>query len=151
MTDLLVPLYALPDPPPLPDGLEIRPALPPERHVVCGFVGRHFGPGWVSECETGLSAQPVRVLIALEGGALAGFACYDVTARGFFGPTGVDPARERRGIGKHLLLRALARLRDLGFAYGIIGAAGPVDFYRHVCGAIEIPDSHPGPYRGLLK
>ena len=143
MPDMLIPLYRLPDPPPLADGLVIRPVLPPEAHLVIDFVTRDFHAGWVSECHVGLMAQPCKVLIALQDGKLAGFACFDVTIRGFFGPTGVDPAFERCGIGKQLLLRALSRLRDMGFAYGIIGAAGPVDFYRKTCGAIEIPDPLP--------
>lgn len=151
MSDLLVPLYALPTPPALPEGLVVRPALPPEHHVITAFVGKHFSPGWVSECTVALAARPARILVAIENGELAGFACHDVTARGFFGPTGVDPAKQGRGIGRHLLLRALDALKSDGFAYAVIGAAGPVDFYVKTCGAIEIPNSTPGIYRGLLR
>ena len=150
MPDMLVPLYALPTPPPLPHGLVIRPTIPPEAEIVVRFVTKRFGEGWASECRVGMSAQPSKTLIALQDGALVGFACFDVTARGFFGPTGVDPAFERRGIGKQLLLRALARLRNDGFAYGIIGGAGPVAFYETACGAVEIPNSTPGIYDGML-
>lgn len=150
MPDLLVPLYDLPPVPALPAGVAIRPALPFESHVLLSFVAAHFGPKWVSECTTALAARPARVLIATEGQALLGFACHDVTARGFFGPTGVDPAARGRGLGKALLLAALHQLRSDGFAYGIIGNAGPVEFYQRTCGAAIIPDSDPGAYGGAL-
>ncbi len=150
MTDLLVPLYKLPPVSALPLGVAIRPALPFESHVLLAFVGSHFGPKWVSECTTALAARPARVLIATEGQRLLGFACYDVTARGFFGPTGVAPDHRGRGLGKALLLAALHQLRVEGFAYAIIGNAGPVDFYQRTCGAIVIPDSDPGAYGGAL-
>lgn len=150
MPDLLVPLYNLPPVPALPVGVAIRPALPFESHVLLEFVAAHFGPKWVSECATALAARPARVLIATEGAALLGFACYDVTSRGFFGPTGVDPDARGRGLGKSLLLAALHQLRAEGFAYGIIGNAGPVAFYQRTCGATIIPDSDPGAYGGAL-
>ena len=34
----------------------------------------------------------------------------------------------------------------MGYAYAIIGSAGPEDYYAKVCGAIAIPDSKPGIY-----
>ena len=44
-----------------------------------------------------------------------------------------------------------AGLRELGYVYAIIGAAGPVRFYQSTVGAIVIPDSEPGIYTDLLK
>ena len=38
----------------------------------------------------------------------------------------------------------------MGYAYGIIGAAGPVDFYVQAVGAIPIPDSSPGIYVDMI-
>ena len=52
---------------------------------------------------------------------------------------------------KALLFAALYGLRELGYVYGIIGAAGPVEFYQEAVGAIAIPDSDPGIYTDLLK
>ncbi|NIZ60010.1 GNAT family N-acetyltransferase [Sedimentitalea sp. CY04] len=144
MPDLLVPLYTLPQLTALPDGVSIRPARPYESHALLDFVREHFFAKWVSEVTVALSAQPAKVLIAEEGGRCLGFACYDVTARGFFGPTGVAPNERGRGIGKHLLMHTLNQLRHAGFAYAVIGQAGPVDFYKAACGAIVIPGSEPG-------
>ena len=144
MPDLLVPLYNLPQLTDLPDGVNIRPARPYESHALLDFVREHFFAKWVSEVTVALSAQPAKVLIAEEGGRCLGFACYDVTARGVFGPTGVAPNERGRGIGKHLLMHTLHQLRHAGFAYAVIGQAGPVDFYKAACGAIVIPDSEPG-------
>ncbi len=68
-------------------GFEIRPALPPELHVVTRWIASRFGEGWASEATIAMSRQPVSCLLAIAEGKLAGFACYDATARGFFGPT----------------------------------------------------------------
>jgi hypothetical protein len=37
------------------------------------------------------------------------------------------------------------------YVYGIIGRAGPVEFYQQAVGAIVIPDSDPVIHMGLLK
>ena len=43
-------------------------------------------------------------------------------------------------------MAALWGLRELGYVYGIIGAAGPVEFYQEAVGAIVISESEPGIY-----
>jgi hypothetical protein len=48
-------------------------------------------------------------------------------------------------------MAALRGLRELGYVYGIIGAAGPVKFYQESVRAIVIPESEPGIYIDLLK
>ena len=53
--------------------------------------------------------------------------------------------------GEALLFRTLQDLESKGFAYAIIGDPGPVDFYRNKLDALEIPNSQPGIYRGMLK
>lgn len=39
----------------------------------------------------------------------------------------------------------------MGYVYGIIGGAGPLDFYTKHCGATGIPGSEPGIYADPLK
>ena len=48
-----------------------------------------------------------------------------------FGPTGVAENARGGGIGKSLLLACLCGLREMGYVYGIIGGAGPVEFYEN--------------------
>jgi GNAT superfamily N-acetyltransferase len=156
MPDLLVKLYELPPLEPLlaeqrARGVLIRRAVPPEKHLVTAWVGRHFSAFWVSECEVAFSRSPLPCFLALADEQLIGFACHDVTFKGFFGPTGVSEAARGRGIGHALLLASLHDLRAMGYAYAVIGAAGPVEFYKKAVNAIEIPDSQPGPYADLLR
>ena len=42
-------------------------------------------------------------------------------------------------------------MREAGYAYAVIGDPGPVAFYRKRLDALEIPNSEPGIYRGLLR
>ena len=98
-----------------------------------------------------MSALPSSCFLALKDGEILGFACYDSTAKGFFGPTGVDLRYRGLGIGRALLLRTMEALFEAGYAYAVIGWAGPVEFYRKAVGATVIEDSEPGIYRGLVK
>ena len=152
MADLLVNLLKLPD---LDLGAEreflIRRAQPFELTTVRRFVETNFSLGWADEISVGFAHQPISVFVATIDRKLAGFAAYECTRRGFFGPTGVVPAAQGKGIGKALLLASLYALRELGYVYGIIGAAGPVRFYQKTVGAIVIPDSEPGIYTDLLR
>lgn len=129
----------------------IRPALPPEMQVVVGWVREHFSENWASEVTVAFSRQPVACLIAVEDDKLLGFACYDTTARGFFGPTGVDPEARGKGIGLALFSASLQTMKTLGHAYAFIGDAGPVDFYARTVGAVEIPAPDKGIYKGMLR
>lgn len=151
MPDLLVRLYALEDQAPVIAGVDLRRPLPHEQGVVREWIARHFEPGWAEEFAAAFKHTPPASFIAVQAGQLVGFACYDVTARGFFGPTGVIEAARGRGIGEALLRRSLLALRELGYAYAIIGAAGPVAFYTRAVGAILIPDSEPGLYPPPLQ
>jgi len=156
MTDMLVKLYALPPLEPVmaqqsAQGISIRRAIAPEKHLVLDFVRQHFSEYWVSECEAAFAHQPVGCWLAVDGDALIGFGCWDATTRGFFGPTGVSEAARGRGAGKALLLACLHDMRQFGYGYAAIGGVGPVDFYASVCGATIIPDSTPGVYAGMLR
>lgn len=156
MADMLVPLLSLPPSQPIvadlaAQGVVIRPAYPFEQTKLRAFIETHFNTAWADEAVTGLAYKPVTTLIAVEDGQIRGFASYECTRRDYFGPTGVDPEHRGRNIGKALLIAALEGLRDLGYAYAIIGGAGPKEFYAKAVNAVEIPDSTPGIYRDMLR
>lgn len=155
MIDMLVRLYDLPDPTAIyqkiaAEGITLRRARAFEAHSVATFVQNHFSEKWVSEAQVALSRQPIACFIATREQQIVGFACYDTTQRGFFGPTGVAEDARNLGLGKALLFKSLQALLELGHAYAIIGGVGPKEFYAKVCGAIEIPGSDPGVYADLL-
>lgn len=55
------------------------------------------------------------------------------------------------GQGEALLVDALQAMAEQGYAYAIIGGAGPMQFYSKTVGAVKIEDSVPGIYRDILK
>ncbi|HEY0033373.1 MAG TPA: GNAT family N-acetyltransferase [Devosia sp.] len=129
----------------------IRPALPPELHRIQNCVREHFSEYWVSEVTLAMAHQPPGCLVAIVDGQLVGFACYDATARGFFGPTGVAESHRGRNIGLALFSQTLAAMKSHGYAYAIIGSAGPVDFYVKAVGAAPIEADGEDIYQGLLR
>lgn len=155
MPDMLVNLLKLPSLEPLlkeleADGVKIRRAQPFEITPVRELV-EEFSVAWADEISVGFANKPVTVFIATRAGRVIGFAGYECTRKAFFGPTGVAEKERGRGAGKALLIAALWGLRELGYVYGIIGRAGPFEFYQRAVGAISIPDSEPGIYTDLLK
>jgi GNAT superfamily N-acetyltransferase len=152
MPDLLVNLLKLSSPEPSSDsGVTIRRAQPFEITPVREFIEKNFSVAWADEISVGFANKPVSVFIATRDRRVIGFAGYECTRKAFFGPTGVAEDERGRGIGKALLIASLWGLRELGYVYGIIGAAGPVEFYQEAVGAIVIPDSEPGIYVDLLS
>jgi predicted N-acetyltransferase YhbS len=155
MPDMLVRLYALPPLEPLLEhqraqNITVRRALPPEMHVVLAWVREAFEENWVSECAAAFARSPSAVFIAIYAGQPVGFAAYDATAKGMFGPTGVSPSMRGKGTGKALLVMTLHDMHAQGYAYGVIGGVGPAAFYTKAVGAVMIADSTPGIYGGLL-
>lgn len=132
-------------------GVSLRPALAPEMALVVDWVREHFSDNWASEVAVAFARQPIACLVAVENGRLLGFACHDIVARGFFGPTGVGPEARGRGVGVALLAAALEALKADGYAYAVIGDAGPVDFYVNAVGAIPIAAPDKGVYEGMLR
>ena len=148
---MLVKLYELHERPAPPDGVDVRRALGAERSRVVSWVRDRWGDGWASECEVAFAREPIACHLAVDGGSLVGFAVYDVAARGVFGPIGVDEPARGRGVGRALLLEALHVMRALGYAYAVVGWVGPAEWYERLVGAVVIPGSEPGLYRGLLR
>src|SRR6266480_6361742 len=152
MPDMLVNLLKLPSLDRLNDeAVNIRRAQPFEITPVREFIEQNFSVAWADEVSVGFANKPVTVVIATRQGRVIGFASYECTRKAFFGPTGVAESERGSGIGTALLIASLWGLRELGYVYGIIGGAGPVEFYQRAVGAIVIPESTPGIYTDLLK
>lgn len=154
--DMLVRLYDLPETDPRTAGLaaagvSVRRAMHIDRDRIVDYVSRHFSPGWRSECQAAFSRQPASMFIAVKDREIIGFACYDCTAKGMFGPTGVTETLRGVGIGTELLRRCLFSMREEGYAYAVIGwASDAAAFYTKTVGAEPIPNSHPGIYRRMI-
>jgi GNAT superfamily N-acetyltransferase len=156
MPNMLVDLLKLPPLQPLIDmmkaaGINIRRAQPFEITPVRQFIEQNFSVAWADEVSVGFANKPVTIYLATREARVIGFAGYECTRKAFFGPTGVVESERGRGVGKALLIATLWGLRELGYVYGIIGHAGPLEFYQEAVGAVVIPDSDPGIYTDLLK
>lgn len=155
MTDYLVRLYDLPvfeaEARVAAAGIIVRRVIAPEGHVVLDWIREHFSEHWVSEAARGLAQTPVTTWIAVKDNKMLGFACHDTTAKGFFGPTGVDVAARGQGIGDALLIATLKGMREAGYGYAVIGDPGPISFYQKRLDCLEIPKSKPGVYAGMLR
>jgi GNAT superfamily N-acetyltransferase len=156
MPDLLVKLYDVPVPEsravgPGGQGCTVRPARAYEKHRVVGWVRETFGEGWASEADVAFGNRPISCFVATKAGELQGFACYDATCRGFFGPLGVAEGARGAGIGKRLLLACLHAMACVGYAYAVVGGVDAPEFYAKAVGAIEISGSTPGIYRDRLR
>ena len=154
MPDMLVRLSDLPDPAPFYQrseaaGYTLRRAEAWDRLPLREFVKQHFSGTWAAEVERGFFATPITVHIGTKGTEIAGFGAYNVTRPDYFGPTGVREDLRGSGLGAALLFRCLESLRELGYAYAIIGGVGPAAFYEKTVGAFAIQGSDPGIYAPL--
>lgn len=158
MSDYLVKLYDLPPIAKFMDkvnnnGITIRRPIGPEKYAIIEWVEEHFNLLWAGEAETAFFKSPKGIFIAIDDATneMLGFACYDATAKGFFGPTGVAKKARGSGIGSALLMASLHGMREEGYGYAIIGAVGPSEFYEKICGATIIEGSTPGVYKGMQR
>lgn len=151
MGDMLVSLLNLPDDRHIVDRLRgedilIRRVQPFEISLLRKFVSNTFSESWADEVMNSFTHQPTTCYIATKDKKIIGFGAYECTRRDYFGPTGVQPDYRGKGIGKALFLACMRAMYELGYAYAIIGGAGPADFYAKAAGAIPIPGSTPGVY-----
>jgi hypothetical protein len=153
---MLVKLYELQDTNPYLErvaalGIEVRRSMAHERDDVVDWVRRNFARearSWGSEAAIAATRTPASCHIAVRDGSMLGFACYDATALGFFGPTGTAESVRGQGIGAALLCVSLKAMRNAGYAYAIVGGVGKEvrHFYERVVGAEVIQGSTPGIY-----
>lgn len=141
--DLLANLYEIEKNSDKNDGFSIVRVLSPDIYALEGFIKDNFGPGWASEIKAGCYKSNPTVFMALQGNQIIGFAGYDCTCKGFFGPIGVKADVRAKGVGKALLLTTLNAMREDGYAYAIIGdGEGKFGFYEKCCHARRIESSN---------
>jgi N-acetylglutamate synthase-like GNAT family acetyltransferase len=146
--DMVVPLLRLPPAAPhvqrlREHGILVRRAKVWEAGALREFIVQHFFPSWAEEAAVAFTNKPVSAFLAFEGVRVIGFAAYECTYRGVFGPIGVDPAYRERDIATALLLECLASMKAMGYIYAIIGQAGPRAFFEKTCGAVAVPEDWP--------
>lgn len=157
MQDMLVRLLELPDISEEEknlfenEGIVFKRPITPEKSIVVNWVGKHFSTNWADETEAAFASLPVNCYIAQREQEILGFACFESTAKNFFGPTGVLPTERSKGIGKILLIKALLALKEMGYTYAIIGGVGPASYYEQVVDAKIIEKSEKSIYQNLLK
>lgn len=131
--------------------ISFRRPLAAEKSIVNNWVKKRFGDGWESEVDVSFSRKPITTFIAIEDNQILGFATYDAAYLNFLGPMGVEKSKRKKGLGKALLFLALSSMKEMGYAYAIIGGLGPAKFYEKTYNAKIIEGSDPGIYKGILS
>lgn len=158
MADMLVKLYDIPFSYALEErlseeGIRIKKALAPDRSRIIEFSKICAKDDYSDEVNAAFCNNPITCYIATKEKKIIGFACYEATAKNFFGPMAVLDSERKKGVGKALLLRSLGSMRELGYAYAIIGwpAKSAVEFYKKCAGAVMIDESSSGVYKRMIE
>lgn len=157
MKDMLVNLLSIKDPGSIEaklkeEGIIFRKPIAPEKSIITDWVQKNFSTYWANEMEASFSNSPISCYIAQKENEILGFACYEATCKNFFGPTGTIEAFRNIGIGEILLLKSLNAMREMGYAYAIIGGVGPAAYYEKVVNSKVIDGSEEkNIYNHLLK
>lgn len=130
----------------------VRP-LAADKNKVIQFVHKEFGENWANECERSFSKVPISCFIGVKKKVIIGFACYDVTAKGYFGPLGIKTDERKKGVGTQLLFSCLSDMWDGEYGYAIVGGVGEhqIEFYKKTALASVIPESSPGIYKKMVE
>ena len=158
MADMLVKLFAIPSPAGLEEilleeGIRIKRALPPDKSKIEEFSRTCADEDYSAEVSVALARTPADCYIATKDKELVGFACFETTAKNFFGPMAVREDCRGKGIGKALLLRSLISMREMCYAYAVIGwpAKSAVPFYEKCVKALLIEETSHGLYRQMIQ
>lgn len=130
---------------------DIRSIFPSDKERLLNFVKENFPneKGWIMEIEH--AWYEGKVMIAIDNHKIIGFACWDCSGKGYFGPFGVSSKFRHKGVGTELFQSCMDAMKYYGYGYAIIGWVAdkedddnsPLDFYKKVAGAYFIPRSSP--------
>ena len=112
MADMLVKLFNISMPVNeeeklLENGIRIKRALATNRSKIVEYSKTCGGQDYSDEVRAAFANNPITCYIATKDKELIGFACFEATAKNFFGPMAVSEEYRKHGIGKVLLLRSL--------------------------------------------
>lgn len=126
------------------NGIVIRRAMSPDKGKILEFIKTHYSEGWMYESEHALMNTPISCYIAVKNKEVVGFACFDATAKGYFGPIGIKPDQKGAGIGQALMYETFMGMKEAGYGYGIIGwVDDAIGFYEKTINAVPIANSNP--------
>ena len=81
MKDMLVKLYDLPEVclelEELKKTIDFRRPLAAEKYIICDWVEKNFGKGWMSETEVSFSKTPISTFVAIKKNKIIGFCTYE--------------------------------------------------------------------------
>ena len=91
MSDMLVKLYNIPnsydiEKKLLEEDIRIKKALSPDRSKITSFSKTCAKEDYSDEVNAAFSNNPITCYIATKEKKIIGFACYEATAKNFFGP-----------------------------------------------------------------
>ena len=142
--DMIVNLYRLPQVEKIENMTQIKRAFVGDKEAILSFVKQNFSNSWVYEVEHALMQDIPKCFIAVEHKKIVGFACFDSSAKGFFGPIGVSLDCRGKKVGQALLIRTLYEMKEYGYGYAIIGWVNDAEwFYRKTVGAEWIKGGNP--------
>lgn len=129
----------------------IKRIFPSDKERLMSFIKKNFPDekGWLIEAEH--AWHNGNVYVAVECEKIIGFACYDSSGKGYFGPFGVNKDYRSKGVGTELFYACLDAMKNDGYGYAIIGWVAdkeddehsPVEFYEKTSQAKYIPSSNP--------
>lgn len=129
------------DPPPVRQqalersGVTVRPLRREDREALEAWLRRTWGPHWAFEGMLAMDRPEPAGFVATRDEDVVGFAVFDSTRPGWFGPMGVEPSLQGGGVGLELCVRAMEEMARRGYAQAQIAWAGPRCFYARKLGA----------------
>lgn len=158
MADMLVKLFNISAPVKeeeifFENGIRFKRALAPDRNKIIEYSKTCGGEDYSAEVQAAFANNPITCYIATKDKELIGFACFEATAKNFFGPMAVSSEYRKQGIGKMLLLKSLYSMQEMGYGYAIIGwpTKSAIPFYEKCVGATMIEDGSLGIYRRMIN
>lgn len=116
-------------------GVVVRDLTHRDEAALRAWLERTWGPNWTFEGLLALRRRVPTGVVAEQGGRIVGFAVFDTTRPGWFGPMGVEPGLQGSGVGVELCVRALECMARRGYSRAEIAWAGPRCFYARKVGA----------------